>query len=78
MGTTRLRIFGVNEIDKYKGSYKKIFEILRRDDIFSESYETDESIGLKDSIYYLEVGENIESHHMESILKFKNVKEGWQ
>ena len=28
MEKTKLRIFEVNEIDKYKGAYKKIFEIL--------------------------------------------------
>lgn len=77
MKTTKLRITNVNENNKYKGSYKKIFDILNEDRIFTESYETEKSIGLKKSIYYLEVGENIDSDKMELILKLKNVKNGW-
>jgi len=77
MATTKLKITNVNENNKYKGSYKKIFDILNEDRIFTESYETEKSIGLKKSIYYLQVGEHIYFDKMERILKLKNVKIGW-
>ena len=77
MATTKLRIANVTEKNKYKGSYKRIFDILNEDRVFTESYETEKSIGLKKSIYYLEVGEHIDPDKMERILKLKNVKIGW-
>lgn len=77
METTKFRIININQNNKYKGSYKIIFDILNEDKIFTESYETDNSIGLKNSIYYLEIGEKIEYYKIERILKLKNVILGW-
>lgn len=75
--TTRFTISNVNEQNKYKGSYKKIFEILDSERIFTESFETEQSIGLDGSRYFLEVGENVEQHQLDKILKLKNVTLGW-
>ena len=71
---TKIEISNVKEENKYKGTYKRIFNILNRDSIFVERYETDESIGLVDSTYYLEIEGTIDSSEEEEISKIKNVK----
>ncbi len=70
---TKLKISNVNFINKYNGAYAKIFSILNEDRIFSEIYETEDSKGLIDNNYFLELSENIENNMLEKILKIKNV-----
>ncbi len=67
-------ISNINNENKYKGSYAKIFDILNEDRLFSEVYETEESKGLIVTDYYLTISETPESNLLEKILKLKNVK----
>jgi hypothetical protein len=66
-------ISNINNENKYKGSYAKIFYILNEDRLFSEVYETEESKGLIGTDYYLMISETPESNLLEKILKLKNV-----
>jgi len=70
----KFKIENVNPENKYLGSYKRIFDILNKDRIFSEVYETEESKGFLNGVYYLEISENPDFNILEQILKIKNVK----
>lgn len=67
------KITNVKEASQYKGAYKRIFSILGKDLIFSEVYETDDSVGLVGSDYFLEVSMYPDADQFEKILKIKNV-----
>ena len=70
---TKIEISNVKEGNKYKGAYKRIFNILNRDSIFVERYETDESIGLVGSTYFLEIEGTLDASEEVEISKIKNV-----
>ena len=72
--TTNFLISNVTDKNKYKGSYAKIFCILNNERIFCEVYETENSIGLIGTDYFLEVSESVDCDLLEKILKIKNVK----
>jgi len=74
MGTTKFIITNVKKDKVYKGAYQRIFTILNRERIFTEVYETDESVGFVDGTYYLEVSTTLDLNEEEEILKIKNVK----
>ncbi len=71
--TTNILIKNVTEENQYKGSYKRIFNILNKDSIFCETYETEKSVGLKDGNYYLEIERTLDCNEEELISKLKNV-----
>lgn len=58
---------------KYKGAYETIFSILNDERIFTEVYETEESIGLVGTQYFLTISETPSPAQLEKILKIKNV-----
>ena len=58
---------------KYQGAYAKIFSIMDEDRIFTEVHETEESIGLVGSQYFLTISETPNPAQLEQILKIKNV-----
>ena len=72
---TNFKISNVKKANCYNSSsaYAKIFRILEADRIFTESVETEESIGFVDGDYFLEVEEDVDFDHLEKILKIKNV-----
>jgi len=74
MENTNIVISDVKEDKKYKGAYARIFKILNADSIFTERYETEESIGFKDGEYFLEIEGTIDCVEIEKISKIKNVK----
>lgn len=74
MENTTIIISKVKEENKYKGAYARIFKILNRDSIFSERYETEESIGFKDGKYFLEIEGTLDANEYENINKIKNVE----
>jgi hypothetical protein len=67
------KISNVNNENKYKGAYAKIFFLLNEDKIFTEAYETENSIGLVGNDYYIEISETPDANMLEKILKIKNV-----
>jgi hypothetical protein len=67
------KIERVKEDSKYKGAYAKIFKILNHDRIFNEVYETDDSVGYKNGVYWLTISETPDWNKLESILKIPNV-----
>lgn len=67
------KISNVKNENKFKGSYRRIFQILNSDRIFCEVYETDESKGLIGSDYFLEISQNPDSDKLEKISKLNNV-----
>ena len=67
-------ISNVNENNKYKGTYAKIFDILNSERIFVEVYETENSKGLIGNEYHLEISEEPSPNIIEKIIKLKNVK----
>jgi hypothetical protein len=67
------KISNVNNENKYKGAYAKIFDLLNEDRIFVEVYETENSRGLVGNDYYLEISETPDATLLEKILKIKNV-----
>lgn len=71
---TTLKISNVTQSNKYKGAYEKIFAIVNRDRIFVEVLETEESVGLLGSVYFLELSETIDQNLLDEILKIKNVE----
>ena len=71
---TNIIISNVKEENKYKGAYKRIFNILNKESIFVERYETDESIGFKGGKYYLEVEGTLDANEYDAISKIRNVK----
>jgi hypothetical protein len=70
---TNIIIKNVSKENKYKGAYKRIFKILNKDLIFTERYETDDSTGLVDGVYYLTIEGTINHTEHEAISKIKNV-----
>ena len=74
MKNTNIIISNVKEDKKYKGAYASIFKILNSDSIFTERYETEESIGFKDGKYFLEIEGSIDCVEFEKISKIKNVE----
>ena len=70
---TNIIIKNVSKENKYKGAYKRIFKILNKDLIFTERYETDDSIGFVDGVYYLTIEGTINPTEHEEISKIKNV-----
>ncbi len=70
---TEITIKKVKEEKKYKGAYKRIFKILNKDLIFTERYESDNSIGFVDGNYYLTIEGTINPSEYESISKLNNV-----
>lgn len=73
MENTNIVISNVKEDKKYKGAYARIFRILNADSIFTERYETDESLGFVDGTYYLEIEGTLDYSEEEEISKIKNV-----
>ena len=71
--TTNILIKNVTEENQYKGSYKRIFNILNKDSISCETYETEKSVGLKEGNYYLEIERTLDCNEEELISKLKNV-----
>ncbi len=72
---TTFKITNVKEDKKYKGSYSKIFKILNRDVIFGEGiWETDESKGYVNGVYFLQISDQPQPNQLEEILKIKNVE----
>tara|TARA_R110002020_G_scaffold279642_1_gene495369 strand:+ start:633 stop:860 length:228 start_codon:yes stop_codon:yes gene_type:complete len=71
---TLIIISKVKQENQYKGAYKKIFNILNKDSIFCERYETDKSIGYKEGKYFLEIQGTLDWDEVEKISKIKNVK----
>jgi hypothetical protein len=74
MENTNIVILNVKEDKKYKGAYSRIFKVLNVDSIFTERYETEESIGFKDGKYFLEIEGTIDCAEFEKISKIKNVE----
>ena len=74
MANTNIIISNVKEDKKYKGAYARIFKILNKDLIFTERYETDNSVGFKNGQYFLEIDGTIDCTESEKISKIKNVK----
>lgn len=70
---TKIIIKNVQEDKKYKGRYQKIFKILEKDMIFSERFETDDSIGWFEGNYYLTIEGTINPSEQEAIEKLKSV-----
>ena len=70
---TNIIISNVKEDKKYKGAYARIFKILNRDSIFCERYETEQSKGFVNGVYYLEIEGTLDSSEEEEISKIKNV-----
>ena len=70
---TKIIIKNVHNDKKYKGRYEKIFKILEKDLLFTERYETDDSIGWIDGNYYLTIEGTINPSEQEAIEKLKNV-----
>ena len=73
MENTNIVISNVKEDKKYKGAYARIFRILNANSIFTERYETDESLGFKDGKYFLEIEGSLDCVEFEEISKIKNV-----
>jgi hypothetical protein len=73
MENTNILISNVKEDKKYKGAYARIFRILNANSIFTERYETDESLGFKDGKYFLEIEGTLDCVESEEISKIKNV-----
>lgn len=71
--TMQFKISNVTKENQYKGSYARIFKILNEDRIFTEAYETDESPGLIENDYYLEIKHDPDPTQLERIIKLKNV-----
>jgi len=71
--TTNIIIKNVKFDKKYKGNYKKIFQILNSNSIFSETYETDDSPGFFNGVYYLQISCTLDCNEYEQISKLKNV-----
>ena len=71
---TNIIISNVKKENKYKGAYRRIFNILNKDSIFVERYETDDSIGFKDGKYYLDVEGTLDANEYEAISKIRNVQ----
>ena len=69
----KLIISNVNADNKYKGAYARIFHILNKDRIFSPVYETEDSIGLVGSNYFLTLSESPDDQELTKILKIRNV-----
>ena len=74
MKNTNIVISNVKEDKKYKGAYARIFKIINANSIFTERYETEESLGFKDGKYYLEIDGTLDCSEEEKISKIKNVK----
>jgi len=72
--TTKIQIANVKEEKKYAGAYARIFSILNKDSIFGEVCETDESIGLVDNTYHLEIEGTLDCEEETLISSLKNVK----
>ena len=70
---TQIEISNVKEDKKYRGAYVSIFRILQADSIFVERYESDDSIGLVDGTYFLEIEGDLDCGQEEKISKLKNV-----
>lgn len=70
---TQIEISNVKEDKKYRGAYASIFRILQADSIFVERYESDDSIGLVDGTYFLEIEGDLDCGQEEKISKLKNV-----
>lgn len=70
---TTFIISNVKPENMYKGSYKRIFDILNKERIFSEVYESDDSVGMIGNDYHLTISETPDVHEIEQILKLKNV-----
>jgi len=71
---TNIIIKKVKEDKKYKGSYKRIFQILNANSIFSETYETDDSIGYLNGEYHLQISCTLDCNEYEKISALKNVE----
>jgi hypothetical protein len=72
--TIQLKIKNRNKANQYEGQYARIFKLLNRGAIFCEAYyETDESIGLVDGDYFLEISSAPDADQMSTILGFPNV-----
>ena len=70
---TQIEISNVKEDKKYKGAYASIFRVLNADSIFVERYETEESKGFVNGIYFLEIEGDLDVNEYEKISKLKNV-----
>ncbi len=73
MKTTKVIIKNIDPNNPYKGAYTKIFNILNKDRIFTEAYETDASVGVVGTEYHLEISELLDADEYEKIEKIKNV-----
>lgn len=74
MEVTNIIISNVKEDKKYNGAYAKIFRIINKDSIFTERYETEDSIGYKDGKYFLQIEGSLDWSEEEQINNIKNVK----
>ena len=56
-------------------SYKKLFNILNKDSIFCETYETDNSKGFDNTnkTYHIELSDNPTPTQYQKIMKLKNL-----
>lgn len=73
MENLQIIIKNVKEEKKYKGSYSRIFKILESDSIFTEWYESDDSKGFVDGVYFLTLEGMPDHNEIEKISKIKNV-----
>jgi hypothetical protein len=71
---TNIQISNVKEYKKYKGAYASIFRILNANSIFVQRYETEQSIGLVNGTYFLQIEGCLDCREYEMISKLKNVK----
>jgi hypothetical protein len=74
--TTKIKISNVRADRKYLGAYKKIFSILESNcTLYTDHiYETDESVGLIGSDYFLEISIDLDVDEREQISNLKNVE----
>jgi hypothetical protein len=73
MATTKVIIKNIDPNNPYKGTYTKIFNLINKDRIFTEAYETDESEGVVGTEYHLEISETLDYDQFEKIENMKNV-----